>query len=187
MHDVHRLSTLVQRLVHVGQRPCHLGHDMRPNVQIEELRNLDGTTSELRQGLAADVLHGDEVRSLFAGGVIYVDDVGMVQHGGDARLAQKHVHHGLMFRPTWLQDLEYQFLAECARGLVRGKEDLRHSARRQMLVQGIATELGTFEVLRACHADCRHLPVQAIISTGKIHHPPLVNNLASSHRATEMG
>ena len=79
----------------------------------------------------------------------------MIQHGGDARLAQKHVHHRLMFRPTRLQDLEHQFLVERAHCLVRGKEDLRHPTCGQMLDQGVGTEPGAFEFFRACHAICR--------------------------------
>ena len=155
MHDMHRLAIFVRRFIHVGQRFSHLGRDIGPHLQRKALRDLDSATSQLGQRLATDVLHGDEVGFFFAGDVIDVDDVGMVQHGGDARFAQKHVHHRLMLRPTRLQDLEHQFLAECPVSLVSGKEDLRHSTCGQMLDQGVGTEPGAFEFLRACHAICR--------------------------------
>jgi len=45
MHDLHRLVILVQRFIHIGQRRCHLGHDVAPYVELKDLPDFDGATS----------------------------------------------------------------------------------------------------------------------------------------------
>ena len=80
------------------------------------------------QVLAVQVLHGEEVRAAHLADVIDVGDVGLVQRGGQARLAQEHPDE-LLVRGVLRQDaLEDDVLLEAFDSRRPRQVDLRHPA-----------------------------------------------------------
>ena len=91
MDDAERLAVgaaLLVRVVQPAAAPTHDRDDVLERHRASALA--DAATSSCAQVLAVDVLHREEVLAALLADVVDLDDVGVVQRGGEARLVEEH-------------------------------------------------------------------------------------------------
>jgi hypothetical protein len=129
-------------LVRVMQRDRGGADDRDDVLERQPLLVLREVREQAAQILAVHVLHREEVLVAFLPDVVDLNDVGVVQLRGEARLVQEHLHERLILRLTRTNPFDHDVARETFDAGRAGEQDFRHATARQMLDDLVAAELG---------------------------------------------
>ena len=129
-----RGETLTEIVKHglAGEKYLPLEHDVHGVLEGQVPAGRDAVPDDLRERLAADVLHGDVLEATVLGDVVDVDDALVVELRREARLVEEHLHDARVLGVSRLKDLDDDLLLEAAHRLLARDVELGHAARRQV-------------------------------------------------------
>ena len=134
MHDA-LLVRVVQRLARGDEDGGDLGGRQRR-------AELVGAAPQRREILAVDVLHRQVIGVTVAAEVVDVNDVRMVERGGDLRLVEEHVDEVGLLGEVRQDALDRDALGEPFGAWSAGEKDLGHPADGESLKELVSTYCG---------------------------------------------
>jgi hypothetical protein len=136
--DVERAPVTVAQLVGVVEPGARVGPDAR-HQHVRHALGL-GMLDEVAGVDPVDVLHGDEVVLVHLSEVVDVDDVGVRELRGQARLVEEHPDEVLRIDEMRQDPLHGDHALEALRAALAREEHLRHAAASQSLDELVLTE-----------------------------------------------